>query len=70
MSGVIRDLKLPPAKHAGAQAIVSAHVASQNFSDQTRRGFYAEMRGLLDGEEYENFVAATTRLSRISPVIK
>jgi cytochrome c peroxidase len=64
LPGVIKDLKLPPAKHAKALAIVSAEKLSRNFNDPTGSALYAEMRAVLDGEEYENFVAAATRLSR------
>ena len=68
LPGVIKDLKLPPAKHANALAIVTAHKLSRNFNDPTRSTLYAEMRAVLDDEEYENFVAAAARLSR-SPQI-
>jgi hypothetical protein len=61
--GVVKDLRLSPEKHASALALVNAgklphkdHLASIDV--------YREMRALLDGEEYENFVAAAVRLSR------
>ena len=63
LPGVIKDLKLTPAKHAGALAIVSAHKPPRNVNDPTG-SLYREMRALLDDEEYENFVAAAARLSR------
>jgi cytochrome c peroxidase len=68
LPGVIKDLKLPPAKHASALAIVSAHKLPRNVNDPTRSELYGEMRALLDDEEYENFVAAAARLSK-SPQI-
>jgi hypothetical protein len=64
LPGVLKDLKLPPAKHAGALAIVSAHKLPRNVNDPTDSDLYRQMRELLDGEEYENFVAAAARLSR------
>ena len=64
LPGVIKDLKLTPAKYAGALAIVSAHKLSRNTSDPTGSDPFGEMRALLDDEEYENFVAAAARLSR------
>ena len=64
LPGVIKDLKLPPEKHAAALALVSPHKLSPSVNDPAYRGLYGEMRALLDDEEYENFVAAATRLSR------
>jgi hypothetical protein len=63
LPGVIKDLKLTPAKHAGALAIVSVN-------EPTGSDLYREMRALLDDEEYENFVAAAARLSRRPQIIK
>jgi hypothetical protein len=63
LPGVISDLKLPPAKHARALAIVSALDPPRNLNAVTS-DLRREMRALLDDEEYENFVAAATRLSR------
>jgi cytochrome c peroxidase len=60
LPGVIEDLKLAPAKHALALALVGPHKLHR--SDR-------EMRAVLDDEEYENFVAAATRLSRRPQVI-
>jgi hypothetical protein len=64
LPGVIKDLKLTPAKHTGALAIVSAHKLSRNMNDPTGSDLYREMRALLDDEEYENFMATAARLSR------
>ena len=61
LPGVIKDLKLAPARHAKALAIVSANRRSRNVNDPT--GLYAELRTVLEDEEYENFVAAAARLS-------
>ena len=70
LPGVIKDLKLPPAKHTLALAIVSPHKVPRGVNDPASRGLHREMRPLLDDEEYENFVAAATRLSRRTQVIK
>ena len=64
LPGVIRDLKLPPAKHVRALAIVSPHTLAPTAADPASTAFYREMRVLLDHEEYENFVAAAARLPR------
>jgi hypothetical protein len=64
LPGVINDLKLPPAKHARALAIVSGHALPRHVNDLHSGTLLREMRALLDDEEYENFVAAATRLSR------
>ena len=68
LAGVISDLKLPPATHARALAIVSAHKVPGN-GKALARGLDGEMRAVLDDEEYENFVAAATRLSRTPRII-
>ena len=65
LPGVIKDLRLPPAKDAVAFALISANKLSRNIDDPTGN-FYAEMKALLDDEEYENFVAAAARLARLS----
>ena len=72
LPGVIKDLKLSPAKHAGALAIVSAsaHTLSRNINDPTRSNLYAEMKALLDDEEYENFAAAMARLLGSRQIVK
>jgi hypothetical protein len=69
LPGVIKDLRLPPAKHADALAIVSAHKQPRNFNG-AGGDLYEQMRALLDDEEYENFVAAAARLSRSPRIIK
>jgi hypothetical protein len=61
LPGVISDLRLPPAKQARALAIVSAHMPSRNVNDPA---LLEEMKAMLDDAEYENFLAAATRLSR------
>ena len=63
--GVIKDLKLPPAKYALALAIVSSSNLVRRV-DEANSEIYLQMRDLLDDEEYENFVAAATRLPRTS----
>ncbi len=70
LPGVIKDLKLRPAKLADALAIVSAHKLSRHVNDPTGSNLYAEMRAVLDDEEYENFVAAAARVSRSPQIIK
>ena len=62
LSGVIRDLKLSPAKHERALAIAQAHTG--NVSDPVRGELDGQMRALLDDEEDQNFLAAARRLSR------
>ena len=66
LAGVINDLKLPPAKHEQALAIVSTYEPpGRNVPEKPANSAVAKaMRLLLDDEEYENFVAAATRLSR------
>jgi hypothetical protein len=68
LPGVIGDLKLPPAKHARALAIVSAHKLPRNVNEPAGSDLYAAMRLLLDDEEYENFAAAASRLSRTAQI--
>ena len=76
LPGVVRDLKLSPEKHERALAIVNAHKPASNVPDKLVRNvpapqtipLYKEMRLLLDDEEYENFVAATERLSKTAQV--
>jgi hypothetical protein len=65
--GVIKDLKLPPDKHERALVIVSAYKLAPTINHNngaTGSDAYREMRVLLDDEEYENFLAAASRLSR------
>ena len=64
LPGVIKDLKLPPAKHALALSILSPHRLPRSVNDRANSDLYGAMRALLDDEEYESFVAAATRLSR------
>lgn len=64
LAGVISDLKLSPAKQERAVAIMNAYKATPRGNDPTGRNLYAQMRSLLDDEEYENFVAAAARLDR------
>jgi len=66
---IVHDLKLPPAKHQQALAIVAAHKMPRNFNDPASADLSRQMRAVLDDEEYENFVAAATRLSR-SPQVR
>ena len=60
LRGVVSDLRLPQAKHVRALVLVSGPVVNR-VPDSALLG---EMKALLDDEEYENFVAAATRLSR------
>jgi hypothetical protein len=64
LPGVVSDLKLSPAKHDRALAIVSGYKRPPNPNEPPSSDLYREMRALLDDEEYENFVAAAARLSR------
>jgi len=64
LPGVVRDLKLSPEKHERALAIVNAHKPPPNVKEPSNGDLYKAMRSLLDDEEYENFVAATERLSK------
>ena len=70
LSGVIRDLKLPPAKHRVALALVSPNQATRRVNNPPDPELSRAMRALLDGEEYENFLAARARLPRTSPIVK
>src|SRR5688572_1209106 len=58
--GVVQDLKLTPQKHALALAIVNDPNVHRRV-DLTNSEIHAEMRALLDGEEYKNFAAAAAR---------
>jgi hypothetical protein len=62
LAEIIADLKLPPATHDRAMEIVTEHTGSRNINDRVKDDLYAAMRELLDNEDYENFVAAATRL--------
>ena len=68
LPGVIGDLKLPPAKHERALAIVGDHTPPRDVNDPSSSALLTEMKALLDDEEYENFVAAATRLSRSADI--
>jgi hypothetical protein len=68
LAGVIRDLKLPSPKREQALAMANLPQSARNVSDPTGSELYKAMRVLLDDEEYENFVAAATRLSRTARV--
>jgi hypothetical protein len=57
-------VKLPPAKHERALVIVGAQRPPRNVDDPASSALLGEMKALLDDEEYENFVAAATRLAR------
>lgn len=59
---VIADLKLPRALHLRAMHIVGEHTVPRATNDPVSDELYAAMRTLLDDEDYENFVAAATRL--------
>jgi len=63
LPGVIKDLRLTQQKQTEALAIVSAHELPRNIVDTTGK-LYAELKAVLDDEEYGNFVAAAARLSR------
>ena len=64
LAGVIRDLKLSPEKHLRAVVIVGAQKPPRTADDPASSPLLGEMKALLDAEEYENFLAAATRLSR------
>ena len=64
LPGVIKDLKLPPSKHERALGIVGDRRPPHDVNDPASRPLFEQMKALLDDEEYENFVAAATRLSR------
>ena len=69
LPGVIKDLKLPPAKHAFAFGIVSPRTHC-GVNDAASSDLHGQMRALLDDEEYENFAAAAARLPRGPQSIK
>ena len=62
LAEIIADLKLPPPVHARAVDLVGEQSVSLNLHSQISDELFAKMRVLLDDEDYENFVAATTRL--------
>ena len=64
LRGVISDLRLPSAKHLRALLIVGTYKSLGNVNDPSSNALREDMRALLDDEEYENFLAAATRLSK------
>ena len=66
LADVIGDLKLPASTHNRALAIVKG---PRNVHDPASVDLNAEMRAILDDEDYENFVAAAARLRRSPRVI-
>ena len=64
LPGVIRDLKLSPEKHLRALVIAGAQKPPRRVDDPASSTLLGDMKALLDDEEYENFLAAATRLSR------
>lgn len=62
--GVLNDLRLPPAKHEPALAIVLALQLPRNANAPAADALHKDLKALLDDEEFENFQAAATRLSR------
>ena len=66
LPGVIGDMRLSPEKQERALAILAAHKPLRNANEPIDREIYKAMKSLLDDEEYENFVAAATRLSKTS----
>jgi hypothetical protein len=69
LPGVIDDLKLAPAVHSAAVAILTGIPRAQGVDRRTGRYLYDELRALLNHEDYENFVAAAARPSRRSHTI-
>ena len=59
LADVIADLKLPPATHNRALAIVNV---PRGMGDPANVDFKTEMKALLNDEDYENYVAAVVRL--------
>ena len=69
LRGVISDLKLRSAKHLRALLIVGTHNPLGNINGPASSALREDMKALLDDEEYENFLAAATRLSRNGHVV-
>ena len=61
---IVKDLKLSQKKHELALWIVGRHALPRDLNEATRSPLFGEMRAVLDDQEYEDFVAATARLSR------
>jgi cytochrome c peroxidase len=64
LDGVVSDLKLPPSKHARALLLVRASRLPLIDNGPASSDLLAEMKALLDDQEYEDFVAAASRLAR------
>jgi len=62
LPGVISDLKLSPAKHEQALAILRK--LAPNVNQPAGDDLHKAMKSLLDDEEYGNFAAAAARLSK------
>ena len=65
LADIITDLKLPPATHNRALAIVAGPRSVDNSASDD---FKTEMKDLLDDEDFENYVAAAAR-RRMTPRI-
>jgi len=65
---IVKDWKLSQKKHELALWIVGRHALPRDLNEATRSPLFGEMRAVLDDQEYEDFVAATARLSR-RPII-
>ena len=61
LSGVVKDLKLQPAKHAEALDIVSGSDPFTDVDNRTSK-LHAELSAVLNDEEYGDFVAAAARM--------
>ena len=61
-------MKLSPEKHLRALVIAGAQKPPRRVDDPASSALLGEMKALLDDEEYENFLAAATRLSRTADV--
>ena len=66
LADIVDDLKLPPATRDRALAIVNG---PRNINDPANVDFTTEMRDLLNDEDYENYVAAATRLRNTPRII-
>lgn len=64
LADIIADLKLPPATHKRALAIVNVPRGMEPAND-----FKTEMKALLNDEDYENYVAAVARLRSTPRII-
>jgi hypothetical protein len=66
LADVIADLKLPSATHNRALAVLKA---PRNVRDSLGVGVDSKIRELLDDEDYENYVAAATRLRKTARIV-